>query len=164
MILPWMSPVRMTSAEEIRTTQEPSLVAKRYAPVSALSRLRITCHRPTVTISDPATRNAPARVCGKVTRATLLVSTATKSVSSARPLSGLIRNPTGFCMNELAARMKYADRLVPIAAAQIAARCRRLGSRSQPKIHRPMNVDSRKNATRASMASGAPKMSPTKRE
>lgn len=91
MILPWMSPVNSTAAEATRTTQEPNLVAKRYAPVSAESRLRMTCHRPTATISDPATRNEPARVCGKVIRATLLVSTAGKSVSSARPLSGLIR-------------------------------------------------------------------------
>lgn len=67
-------------------------------------------------------------------------------------------------MNEFAARMKYALRLVPIAAAQMLARCARLGSRSQPKIHRPMKVDSRKNATSASMARGAPKTSPTKRE
>jgi len=42
--------------------------------------------------------------------------------------------------------------------------CRTRGSRSQPKIHRPMNVDSKKKATRASRASGAPKISPTKRE
>ena len=32
---------------------------------------------------------------------------------------------------------------------------------SQPKIHRPRNVDSRKNAASPSIASGAPKMSPT---
>ena len=44
------------------------------------------------------------------------------------------------------------------------ARCRRLGRRSQPKIHRPRKVDSRKKASRPSIASGAPKTSPTKRE
>ena len=37
-------------------------------------------------------------------------------------------------------------------------------SLSQPKIHRPRNVDSTKNASSPSMASGAPKTSPTKRE
>ena len=37
------------------------------------------------------------------------------------------------------------------------------GSRSQPKIQSPRNVDSRKNASRPSIASGAPKMSPTNR-
>ena len=43
------------------------------------------------------------------------------------------------------------------------ARCTFFGSRSQPKIHRPRNTDSRKNANRPSTASGAPKMSPTNR-
>jgi hypothetical protein len=37
----------------------------------------------------PAVMNAPAMVCGKVTSVTLLVSTAPKSVSSARPVSSL---------------------------------------------------------------------------
>ena len=60
--------------------------------------------------------------------------------------------------------MKYALRRVPIAAAQMQARCTRRGSRSQPKIHSPRNVDSRKNASSASIASGAPKTSPTNRE
>ena len=44
------------------------------------------------------------------------------------------------------------------------ARCTARGSRVQPKIHSPMNVDSKKKATRPSIASGAPKMSPTNRE
>ena len=67
-------------------------------------------------------------------------------------------------MNELAARMKYAESSVPVAAIQIVARCTFLDSRSHPKIHSPRKVDSRKKASRPSMASGAPKMSPTKRE
>ncbi len=53
--------------------------------------------------------------------------------------------------------------LVPMAATQIVARCTRGGSLSQPKIHRPRKVDSRKNAMSPSMASGAPNTSPTKR-
>jgi hypothetical protein len=60
--------------------------------------------------------------------------------------------------------MKYADSRVPIDASQMVARCSLFGRRSQPKIHRPRNVDSRKNASRPSMASGAPNTSPTKRE
>lgn len=67
-------------------------------------------------------------------------------------------------MKEFAARMKYMLRIVPIEAAQMVARWIGFGSRSQPKIHRPRNVDSRKNATSASMASSDPKTSPTKRE
>ncbi len=46
----------------------------------------------------------------------------------------------------------------------MASRCSFFGSRSQPKIHMPMKVDSRKKASSAFSASGAPKMSPTKRE
>jgi hypothetical protein len=57
--------------------------------------------------------------------------------------------------------MKYADKLDPMAAAQMHARCTFFGNRSQPKIHSPRNVDSMKKASNASMASGAPKTSPT---
>ena len=57
--------------------------------------------------------------------------------------------------------MKYAEIIVPTAVAQMQNRWTFGDSRPQPKIHRPMNVDSRKNAISASIASGAPKMSPT---
>ena len=67
-------------------------------------------------------------------------------------------------MKLLAARMKYALIVVPAAASQMVARCIRGQSMSRPKIHRPRNVDSRKKAISPSIASGAPKMSPTKRE
>ena len=60
--------------------------------------------------------------------------------------------------------MKAADSTVPSATIQIVSRCTRRDSRSQPKIHRPRKVDSRKKAIRPSIASGAPKMSPTIRE
>jgi hypothetical protein len=42
---------------------------------------------------------------------------------------------------------------VPAPAIQIVARCSRGGSRPHPKIHRPRNVASRKNASRPSIAS-----------
>ena len=60
--------------------------------------------------------------------------------------------------------MNIAESIVAPATSQMQARCTRLGSRSQPKIQRPRNVDSRKNAARPSIASGAPNTSPTKRE
>jgi len=66
-------------------------------------------------------------------------------------------------MNEWAARMKYAESSVPMWTSHMQAACSLSGSRPQPKIHSPRKVDSRKNASRASIASGAPKMSPTKR-
>ncbi len=60
--------------------------------------------------------------------------------------------------------MNPADRTDAAATSQIHARCSRLESLSQPKIQMPRNVDSRKKATRPSMASGPPKMLPTSRE
>jgi hypothetical protein len=67
-------------------------------------------------------------------------------------------------MKLLATKIQNAEMFAPMAASQIVARWILLGSLSQPKIHRPRNVDSRKKAMSASTASGAPKMSPTKRE
>jgi len=103
-------------------------------------------------------------VCEKVTSWVELNITAPKSLSSARLVSGLKAYPTGCCIHELAARMKYALIKVPMCTTQMHARWMRRGSRSQPKIHRPRKVDSRKKASKPSMASGAPKTSPTKRE
>ena len=60
--------------------------------------------------------------------------------------------------------MKAAERIVPAATSQMVARCAFLDSRFQPKIQIPRNVDSKKNATRPSMASGPPKTLPTRRE
>ena len=60
--------------------------------------------------------------------------------------------------------MKNAEALTAIATIQMHARCTSRGSRVQPKIHSPMKVDSMKKATRPSIASGAPKTSPTNRE
>ena len=61
-------------------------------------------------------------------------------------------------------RIHSAERFDPTATTQIAARCTFFGSTSQPKTQMPRKVDSRKKASSASIASGAPKMSPTKRE
>lgn len=60
--------------------------------------------------------------------------------------------------------MKYAERIVPSETSQMQARWSFCGSLSQPKIHSPMKVDSKKKAMSDSKASGAPNTSPTKRE
>jgi hypothetical protein len=60
--------------------------------------------------------------------------------------------------------MNAPDSTLPRNTSQIVARCTFRGSLSQPNSHSPRNVDSRKNAARPSMASGAPKMLPTSRE
>ena len=57
--------------------------------------------------------------------------------------------------------MKKADTAVEAATAQIEARCSRGDIRPLPNIHSPMKVDSTKKAASPSIASGAPKTSPT---
>ena len=60
--------------------------------------------------------------------------------------------------------MNAAESAEPSATAQIVARWTRFDRRPQPKSQSPRNVDSKKKATRPSIASGAPNTSPTKRE
>ena len=86
---------------------------------------------------------------------------AMKSVISMRMVSKLNSAPTGACIQPLAIRIHSADRLVPMAINVVTSKCCGLLRRSQPKKNRPIMVDSRKKAISPSIASGAPKMSPT---
>ena len=104
---------------------------------------------------------AAAIVCPNAWTSVEFVKSCAIEVSSARCVTGLILYPTGCCIHEFAARMKYAEAVDPIATSQIVARCTFGFRRSQPKIQSPRNVDSMKNAASPSIASGAPKMSPT---
>ena len=72
--------------------------------------------------------------------------------------------PTGFCIHELAIRIQMAEMLAPMPVIQVAKRCVFLLTFSQPKNMTAKNVASIKNASIPSMASGAPKMSPTNQE
>ena len=105
---------------------------------------------------------APVITWGNCTKTWGFVMRAPKLSISARPLRSAY--PIGCCMKEFAMRIQRAEMFEPIATSQIEARCAFFGSLSQPKIHRPRKVDSRKKARSASIASGAPKTSPTKRE
>ena len=109
-----------------------------------------------------AVTNPAKKVCRKRYNALGFASSAPKSVICARPLT--ISYPTGCCIKPLAARIQNADRLPPMATIHITAACSFFEMRSQPKIHTPRKVDSRKKASSPSTASGAPKTSPTKRE
>ena len=148
-----------------KANQDPRIVAGRNIARASGSPLERTIHHAdTAATKVPAVRKDAATACQKAAKAVLLENSATMLSNSARPVTGLKRAPTGCCMNELAAMMKNAEKLTPSATSQIDARWASLGIRFQPKIHSPMNVDSRKKATRPSIARGAPKTSPTKRE
>ena len=87
--------------------------------------------------------------------------TAQKFVISMRIVSKLNSAPVGYIIQPLATRIQSAERFEPRAMRTVTAMWRPRESRPQPKKKRPMNVDSRKNAIKPSIASGAPKMSPT---
>ena len=161
----WKWPDRLKARPAKIDTHSPRRIARVNPRRStSLGSRRISHQAEMPATNTAAVSTAPLITWGYAARVVLLVSTARMSVISARPVSGLKIAPTGCCIQELAATMKYADSHVPIAAAQIVARWIFGFSRPQPKIHSPRNVDSRKNATSASIASGAPNTSPTKRE
>src|SRR5690606_35597226 len=74
-----------------------------------------------------------------------------------------IANPTGRCSHPFATSTKYADAYAVSVTTQNNPRCTHRVSRSHPKNHSPRNVDSTKNATIVSRASGAPNTPPVTR-
>ena len=90
--------------------------------------------------------------------------TAQKSAITLRICAGSNSIPTGYCIHELATKIHHADSDEPMAVSHVAVRWKRLLTFFQPKNITAMNVDSIKNANKPSMASGAPKMSPTNHE
>lgn len=105
--LPWKSPVRKSPPAAISATRLPMMVAGRYMErASGVLWSRTISQAETPATNTPAVRNEPATTCRNAQIAVLLVNSAPKSTSSARPVSGLNRAPTGCCMNELAAMMK----------------------------------------------------------
>ncbi len=159
-----MSPVTSTASEPISIPTRPIRTDGRN---TATSRRFIRKYEATPASSAAPLRMEAASTWAYAARFNGWVSTAQTSFISARApssRSSLTVMPTGFCMNELAAMMKNADSMVPIETSHMQVRCSLADSLSQPKIHRPRKVDSRKKASNASMASGAPKTSPTNRE
>ena len=78
-----------------------------------------------------------------------------------RMVCGLNTAPTGCCIQPLAIRIHSAEKLVPTATISVVNKCPRFDMRSQPNTIMPTKVASRKKAISPSIASGAPKISPT---
>lgn len=89
------------------------------------------------------------------------VATAQKSTISLRAVSGLNSIPTGYCIQALATNIHHAEMVAPRPVSQVEARWKPRLTFCHPKNITAMNVASMKKATMPSMASGAPKMSPT---
>ena len=181
MILAWKSPETTSTTAEMNMATTPKRTAGRNtlrlmrlcsAPSTesrpswrALLWWRTMCQPATPVTKAEATSQAPEITWGNAASVVTLVRTERmepwEGSSSARPVSGFSMAPTGCCMKEFAAMMKYAESMVPIATIQMVSRWIFSGSLFQPKIHSPRNTDSRKNASRPSRARGAPNTSPT---
>ena len=90
--------------------------------------------------------------------------TAAKSTISFLTVSGLNAIPTGYCIQALATKIHQAEIVAPSPVSQVEARWKRLLTLFQPKNITAMKVASMKNARIPSIASGAPKISPTNQE
>src|SRR5665647_8092 len=103
-------------------------------------------------------------VCRNLLIATGEKSTSQKFTISLRAVSGLNFIPAGYCIQPLATRIHNADKFDPKATIQVESRWNFLLTLFQPKNMTAIKVLSRKKAMIPSIASGAPKMSPTNHE
>src|SRR5699024_6822145 len=115
----------------------------------------------------PAIKNAPVandvnKTCGNCAQKCGFVNIAPKSFICARPST--ISKPTGFCMKEFAVKIQNAENTEPRATSHMDIRRSRLDNLFQPNTQIPKNVDSKKKASKPSIASDGPNTSPTKRE
>ena len=69
--------------------------------------------------------------------------------------------PAGVCCQELATMIQTAEKIEPSATMNVAKKCIRGETRSQPKTSTARKPDSRKKAKMPSAASAEPKTSPT---
>ena len=72
--------------------------------------------------------------------------------------------PTGYCIQALATKIHQAEMVAPKPVSQVEVRWKPGDTFFQPKYITATNVLSMKKARMPSMASGAPKMSPTNQE
>ncbi len=115
------------------------------------------------------TNNAPITyawltVCKNLCTAVDDKATSKKFVISFLTVSGLNLIPTGFCIHALAISIQRADKFEPTATNHDDIIWNFLLTLSHPKNITAINVDSRKKARIASIANGAPKMSPINQE
>ncbi len=127
-------------------------------------RPRSRYHALTPMTKIAARRNDEVTVCENLLIATGEKSTSQNESISLRTVAMLNEHPTGYCIQLLATRIHSAERLAPMAVSHVAERWKPRLTLSQPKNITATKVDSRKKAMIPSMASGAPKMSPTKLE
>ena len=160
-----MAPERSPVKAVTRAAARPKSEAMAMLRVASLRSRRLSRYQAlTPTTNSAASVNDEVTVWENLLTATGEKATSQNEVISLRTLSGLKVHPTGYCIHELATRIHHAERLAPMAVSHVAVRWNPRLTFSQPKNITAMKVLSRKKAMMPSMASGAPKMSPTKWE
>ena len=114
----------------------------------------------------PVTKRAPSTQPDSTVWQNLLTATGEsridqKSCISLRTVSGLNSIPTGYCIQALATSIHNAEMVAPATVSHVEARWAPRLSFFHPKNMSEMKVASMKKASMASMARGAPKISPT---
>ena len=110
--------------------------------------------------TEPSTQEEIV-VCQNLLTAVLENATAQKSAISLRTVAGLKAIPTGSCIQALATRIQTAEMVAPMTVSQVEARWKPRFTLFHPKNMTAMKVASIKKARIPSIASGAPKISPT---
>ena len=149
----------LSRKSEVISPKEAATIILRFANITSrfLSR-----YHALIPITNKDAKTYPLlTVCRNLLTALGLKMTSAKFSISFLAVSGLKCIPTGCCIQPLAMSIHKAERLEPIATSHVESRCILLLTLSQPKNITAKKVDSIKNAMRPSMASGAPKMSPT---
>ena len=154
----WPLPIVAKRPKSMKTAPALSVCVKARREASSCRIFQAE----TAMTRKPAVAMAENSVCVYSPMTYGFVTSAKKSVISARPLR--TAKPTGCCMKEFATRIQNAERLLANATIQMQRQWTFSESLSQPKSQMPRKVDSRKKAVSASSASGAPKISPMKRE
>ena len=114
----------------------------------------------------PVTKSAPSTQPDSTVWLNLLIATGErridqKSCISLRTVSGLNSIPTGYCIQAFATSIHSAEMVAPATVSHVEARWAPRLSFFHPKNMSEMKVASMKKARIASMARGAPKISPT---
>ena len=158
---PLMCPVNAAPSEAI----SPTMTAMRMLSLaSRMSRFFQRYQLDTATTKTAPIIHAEMTVWKNLPTAKGEKATARKSTISLRMVSGLKAQPTGFCIHALATRIHHAEMVAPSPVSHVEARWKPGDTFFQPKYMTATKVDSMKKAMMPSMASGAPKMSPTNHE
>ena len=152
------SPVAIVPTMPIKPTQPASLMLLSDA---SILRFFMSIQQLTPITNTPETVQPHITAWKNLFTATGENANAQKSAITLRICAGSNSMPTGYCIHAFATRIHHADSDEPMAVSHVAVRWKRLLTFFQPKNITAMNVDSMKNASKPSMASGAPKMSPT---